>query len=77
MEKSLDTITDEVPLADRKNMVYSGGFVTYGRGAYVVTEVGMQTEVGKIASLIQNAEARKPRCKSHWTSSASGFLSVS
>ena len=59
LEKSLDTITDEVPLADRKNMVYSGGFVTYGRGAYVVTEVGMQTEVGKIASLIQNAEARK------------------
>ena len=59
VEKSLDTITDEVPLADRKNMVYSGGFVTYGRGAYVVTEVGMQTEVGKIASLIQNAEARK------------------
>ena len=51
VEKSLDTITDEVPLADRKNMVYSG--------AYVVTEVGMQTEVGKIASLIQNAEARK------------------
>ena len=59
VEKFLDTITDEVPLADRKNMVYSGGFVTYGRGAYVVTEVGMQTEVGKIASLIQNAEARK------------------
>lgn len=59
VEKSLDTITDEVPLADRKNMVYSGGFVTYGRGVYVVTEVGMQTEVGKIASLIQNAEARK------------------
>lgn len=40
-------------------MVYSGGFVTYGRGVCLVTEVGMQTEVGKIASLIQNAEARK------------------
>lgn len=59
VEKSMDAISQEVPLADRKNMVYSGGFVTYGRGAFVVTEIGMQTEVGKIASLIQNAEARK------------------
>ena len=55
----MDAISQEVPLADRKNMVYSGGFVTYGRGTFVVTEIGMQTEVGKIASLIQNAEARK------------------
>ncbi|WP_298481888.1 cation-translocating P-type ATPase [uncultured Ruminococcus sp.] len=59
VEKSLDPITDEVPLADRKNMVYSGGFVTYGRGTCVVTDIGMNTEVGKIATLIQNAEARK------------------
>ena len=59
VEKSMDAISQEVPLADRKNMVYSGGFVTYGRGTFVVTEIGMQTEVGKIASLIQNAEARK------------------
>lgn len=59
VEKSMDAISQEVPLADRKNMVYSGGFVTYGRGTFVVTEIGMQTEVGKIASLIQNTEARK------------------
>lgn len=59
VEKSMDPITSEVPLADRKNMVYSGGFVTYGRGTIVVTAIGMQTEVGKIASLIQNAQARK------------------
>ena len=59
VEKSMDAISQEVPLADRKNMVYSGGFVTYGRGAFVVTEIGMQTEVGKIAALIQNAEARR------------------
>ena len=59
VEKSMDSIAAEVPLAERKNMVYSGGFVTYGRGAMVVTEIGMQTEVGKIAALIQNAEARK------------------
>lgn len=59
VEKSIDPIDGDVPLADRKNMVYSGGFVSYGRGAYIVTDVGMQTEVGKIASLIHNAEARK------------------
>lgn len=59
VEKSIDPIGGDVPLADRKNMVYSGGFVSYGRGAYIVTDVGMQTEVGKIASLIHNAEARK------------------
>ncbi len=59
VEKSAETISSEVPLADRKNMVYSGGFVTYGRGSFLVTTVGMETEVGKIAALIQNAEARK------------------
>ncbi len=59
VEKSIDPIDVDVPLAERKNMVYSGGFVSYGRGAYIVTDVGMQTEVGKIASLIHNAEARK------------------
>ena len=59
VEKSINPIDGDVPLAERKNMVYSGGFVSYGRGAYIVTDVGMQTEVGKIASLIHNAEARK------------------
>ena len=59
VEKSIDPIDGDVPLAERKNMVYSGGFVSYGRGVYIVTDVGMQTEVGKIASLIHNAEARK------------------
>ena len=59
VEKSIDPIDGDVPLAERKNMVCSGGFVSYGRGAYIVTDVGMQTEVGKIASLIHNAEARK------------------
>lgn len=40
-------------------MVYSGSFVTYGRGSFVVTETGMQTEVGKIAGLLKNASYKK------------------
>lgn len=35
---------DEVPLGDRINMVYSGSFLTYGRGSFVVTEIGIEYE---------------------------------
>lgn len=61
VEKTIDTISGEVPLGDRVNMVYSGSFVTYGRGRFLVTGIGMETEVGKIASLLKTtSEKRTP-----------------
>ena len=61
VEKTTDTIEGEVALGDRINMAYSGSFVTYGRGSFVVTGIGMDTEVGKIASLLKTtSEKRTP-----------------
>ncbi len=50
-----DTVRD-VPLGDRKNMVYMGSTVVYGRGAAVITATGMDTEMGKIADALANAQ---------------------
>ena len=52
----LPTGTDDVPLGDRKNMCYMGSTVVYGRGRAVVVATGMQTEMGKIADAIAQAE---------------------
>jgi Ca2+-transporting ATPase len=49
----------DVTLGDRKNMVYSGSLVTYGRAVVIVTAIGMETEIGKIASLLQSAKEKK------------------
>lgn len=56
-EKNSDTLTgDEVPLGDRKNMLYMGSTIAYGRAEAVVVATGMQTEMGKIATAIATAE---------------------
>lgn len=52
-------IDGEAALADRVNMVYSGSLVTYGRATVVVTQTGMSTEIGKIATLMNQTKDRK------------------
>lgn len=60
VEKTTEALGDqEVSLGDQKNMVFSGSLVTYGRGTMVVTGTGMSTEIGKIASLMNQTEQRK------------------
>ncbi len=59
VEKTEETLEGELPLGDRKNMVYSGSFVTYGRASFVVTGIAMDTEVGKIASMLKNTQEKK------------------
>ena len=59
VDKSEETITEEVGLGDRINMVFSGSLVTYGRATVLVTEIGMSTEIGKIAGLMNDTKEKK------------------
>ena len=59
VDKSEDTIEEEVALADRINMVYSGTLVAQGRAVVLVTATGMKTEMGKIAELMNATQERK------------------
>ena len=59
VEKSTESVKGEVSLGDRTNMVYSGCFATYGRASFAVTAIGMETEVGKIAGLLNQTSQKQ------------------
>lgn len=59
VEKNIEVIEEEAALGDRRNMVYSSSLAVYGRGTFIVTGTGNQTEVGKIADLLSTAEQKE------------------
>jgi len=60
VEKSTVPIEDDqITIGDKKNMVFTGSFVTNGRGIVIVTAIGMETEIGKIANLLDTAKEKK------------------
>ena len=58
VEKDTAPIAGEAALGDRRNMVFSGSFVTYGRGRFLVTAIGMETEMGCIAALLKSTKEK-------------------
>lgn len=59
VQKQLQAIETESGIGDQKNMVFSSSLVTYGRAVCVVTSIGMNTEIGKIATLMNQTKERK------------------
>lgn len=63
VKKGVSVLNEDVTIAERKNMVYSGTTVTYGRGKGVVTATGMRTELGKIARMLVGAKEEETPLK--------------
>lgn len=63
VEKSLEPLPEDTPVSDRRNMVFMGTHIIYGRGKAVVTATGMNTEFGKIAEMVQTVEEKETPLK--------------
>lgn len=59
VDKHTDLLEASIPIADRKNMVFMGTSITYGRATAIVASTGMLTEIGKIATSIQDVKVEK------------------
>ena len=57
--KHNEKIDTDVSIGDQRNMVFSGSLVVYGRGIFIVTSTGMETEMGKVANLLETAENKQ------------------
>ena len=67
VEKAPDiTVSEGAGVGDRRNMVHMGTIVVYGHGEAVVTDTGMNTQLGRIADMIQTVEHETP-LRSGWT----------
>lgn len=64
-EKNTDTISEECTVGDRVNMVYSTSMVVNGRATYLCTRTGMDTEIGKIADMLENTDAKQTPLQSN------------
>lgn len=59
VDKRTETLSEEIPMAERKNMVHMGTIATYGRATAIVVRTGMLTDIGKIATAIQEIKPEK------------------
>ncbi len=61
VDKTIETLeADDLSIGDKKNLAFKGTFVTYGRGTGVIIATGMQTELGRIAKMLQEDETLTP-----------------